>query len=151
MSQLRLLVPPPPLWVILLCNLIVLIAIIVLFIVIICAKRRPLCVTPTESDLLNANKVRSRKGSPGKAVSKTHQSVKVGFSFKDHGDDIGTDMSDEEHHQLKPVDEGTATAFDPHLVAVNLITAEQADDEALQKKRSLSTLHNERWNRHRRA
>ncbi|PIO66408.1 hypothetical protein TELCIR_11881 [Teladorsagia circumcincta] len=42
-------------------------------------------------------------------------------------------MSDEEQ-QLKPVEESTATAFDPKLVAINMVNAAQAEDDALQKK-----------------
>ncbi|KAK5982490.1 hypothetical protein GCK32_003706 [Trichostrongylus colubriformis] len=133
MRQLSILVPPPPLWLTILLNIIVLLFIIICFIVILCIKRRPFCVTPTESDLSQASSLRLKKGSPGKIVSRTQTTVKQGFSFKDHGDDIGTDMSGEERH-LKPVEDNTALVFDPRLVAMNIQTAEQADEEPTQKR-----------------
>ncbi|VDM80236.1 unnamed protein product [Strongylus vulgaris] len=40
-----------------------------------------------------------------------------GFSFKDHGDDIGTDMSEEKGPSKKDGTEETAVPFDPSKAA----------------------------------
>ncbi|VDM63070.1 unnamed protein product [Angiostrongylus costaricensis] len=67
-----------------------------------------------ERDLSMVRSLRQKKGTEGKVVYKA-RSVKNGFSFKNHGDDIGTDMSEER----PPPDIGnnsTPKPFDPNLV-----------------------------------
>ncbi|WKY00958.1 hypothetical protein Q1695_015176 [Nippostrongylus brasiliensis] len=131
MRRLHLLVIPPPPWLIIICNIAAFLLVLVIFVIIIYIRTRPFCITPTEAELNCAKSLRSRRGSTGRVVSSTQASVKHGFSFKDHGDDIGTDMSDEEKEsQLKPVDEASsAVPFDPKMVMMNMrYSAGQAED-----------------------
>ncbi|WKY00957.1 hypothetical protein Q1695_015176 [Nippostrongylus brasiliensis] len=122
LGTLHLLVIPPPPWLIIICNIAAFLLVLVIFVIIIYIRTRPFCITPTEAELNCAKSLRSRRGSTGRVVSSTQASVKHGFSFKDHGDDIGTDMSDEEKEsQLKPVDEASsAVPFDPKMVMMNM-------------------------------
>ncbi|KJH48141.1 hypothetical protein DICVIV_05755 [Dictyocaulus viviparus] len=121
MSQLYLLVPCPPIWIIVILNIIILILIVIGFIFILHANSEQLCITPTEHDLASANSLPQKKASEGRVVSKP-RSVTNAFTFKNHGDDIGTDMSED---QLQDGNNHATKPFDPKLVAKNMDEAEQ--------------------------
>ncbi|KAK6742423.1 hypothetical protein RB195_009973 [Necator americanus] len=71
------------------------------FLILICLKRRPFCVPPTSRDLDQAEMFKPKQDAVGRVISKqgTISAKSAGFSFKDHGDDIGTDMSEEKGPQ----------------------------------------------------
>lgn len=48
-------------------------------------------------------------------------------------------MSDEEKAPIRPVDEATATPFDPNLVLMNMRTAEQTESPPLPLNKSPQT------------
>ncbi|CAJ0598338.1 unnamed protein product [Cylicocyclus nassatus] len=118
MRELSLIVPAPPLWLILLCDAVVCLLIVVAFLILVYMKSRPFCVEPTSRDLQEADNFQPRKGSVGRVISQPRSapSVKQGFSFKDHGDDIGTDMS-EEKGPSKKEESKTAVPFNATMAA----------------------------------
>ncbi|KAL6726278.1 hypothetical protein Aduo_008266 [Ancylostoma duodenale] len=129
MRQLTLFIPAPPLWLILVCNIAALLLIIAAFAFIIFVKRRPFCTPPSARDLDEADKFQPKRGAVGKVISKqSGSSVKNGFSFKDHGDDIGTDMSEEKGPNTKPdLPSEEASPFDPLKVAKVIAFEEKFD------------------------
>ncbi|KAK6742422.1 hypothetical protein RB195_009973 [Necator americanus] len=104
------------------------------FLILICLKRRPFCVPPTSRDLDQAEMFKPKQDAVGRVISKqgTISAKSAGFSFKDHGDDIGTDMSEEKGPQSKPEEENTAKAQKPFDVEKVVKTLTFEDPEPVQ-------------------
>ncbi|EYC35147.1 hypothetical protein Y032_1134g3667 [Ancylostoma ceylanicum] len=131
MRKLTLFIPAPPLWLILVCNIAALLLVIAGLIFIIYVKKRPFCIPPSSRDLDEADKFQPKRGAVGKVISKqSGSSVKNGFSFKDHGDDIGTDMSEEKGPNTKPEFQSDELGpFDPSKVARVIAFEEKFDQK----------------------